>query len=306
MKILLTHDGSEMADVAVPRVRALAHLVGPATEVVGLCITSSHAGAGSTELVEAERSLDRVQRALRAEGVEHVTATVLAGSAGPLIVETAEQLDCDLIAMSTSGHSGSKQFLGSVADYVARHSQHIPVMLCRPELVGSPHFKKLLLPLDGSDASANALAEAQQLASMTGAEIVLLRLIDTVEQIRSMRTPAGYELGADVAAEQALGQIIAAERDSAHRELDADAARLRDAGLTAVDVVITPGTPGETIVETAAQLGCDLIVMSSIGRGWREGARVLGSVADHVLQHVGHAAVLVVPPADGSARSEAA
>src|SRR5688500_11043754 len=100
MKILLTHDGSEMADVAIPRVRALARFAGTEMEVVALCITTTRASAGSEETVEAERSLDRVKRALGAEGVQQVTATVLTGSPGPLIVETAEQLDCDLIAMS--------------------------------------------------------------------------------------------------------------------------------------------------------------------------------------------------------------
>ena len=306
MKILLTHDGSEMADVAVPRVQALALAAGPQTEVVALCITTSHADAGSAESTEAARSLDRIKRALGARGVREITALVLAGSPGSLIAETAERLNCDLIAMSTSGHSGPKQFLGSVADYVVRHSRGIPVMLCRPEPANREPFKKVLLPLDGSELNAGALVQAQRIASMTGAGIVLLRLVDTVEQIRSITTPAGYELGADVAADGALRQIIAAEHAAAQRELGADATRLRDAGLADVSVVITPGTPGETIVETAEQLGCDVIVMSSHGRGRRDGARLLGSVADHVLQHVAHAAVLLVPPAGGGARSSTA
>jgi nucleotide-binding universal stress UspA family protein len=178
VKILLTHDGSTMADVAVPRVRALARAAGGGTEVTALCITRTHAAEGSSEAVEAADSLDRIRRALDPQAV---TPMVLAGEPGPLIVETADGLGCDLIVMSTSGQSGSKHFLGSVADYVARHSQRVPVMLCRPEPAGSTHFVRILCPLDGSHLNADALSAAQALASATGAALVLLRLIDTTD-----------------------------------------------------------------------------------------------------------------------------
>lgn len=296
MKILLTHDGSVMADNAAPRVEALASAAGPDTEVVALCITSTHAAAGSEEATEAAKSLDRIKRALAMHGTEKVSPMVLAGEPGPLIVETAEKLNCDLIAMATSGHSGPKQFLGSVADYVVRNSHRIPVMLCRPERPDRPQFKKVLLPLDGSELSAGAVAQAQDLATTTGAGVVLLRLIDTPEQIRSMRTPAGYELSAYVVPGDALRGILARENADARSELEQDATRLRAAGIGDVTVVTTAGTPGEAIVATADQLGCDVIVMSSRGRGSRDGARVLGSVADHVLQHVASGAVVLVPP----------
>lgn len=296
MKILLTHDGSVMADNAAPRVEALASAAGPDTEVVALCITSTHAEAGSEEATEAAKSLDRIKRALAMHGTEKVSPMVLAGEPGPLIVETAEKLGCDLIAMATSGHSGPKQFLGSVADYVVRNSHRIPVMLCRPERPDRPQFKKMLLPLDGSALNASALTRAQELAASTGAGIVLLRLVDTAEQLRAMRTPAGFELSAYVVTGDEMNRILAREHEDARRELDADAARLRAAGIGEVTVVTTPGTPGETIVTTAEQLGCDVIVMSSRGRGSREGARVLGSVADHVLAHVATGAVVLVPP----------
>lgn len=303
MKILLTHDGSEMADVAVPRVAALSQAYGPETTVVALCITPTHSGTGSAEWADASSSLDRIRRSLEDHGLARVSTTVAPGAPGPLIVETAEQLQCDLIVMSTSGHSGHKQFLGSVADYVVRNSRRTPVMLCRPEPAGREPFKRFLLPLDGSDENAGAVALALRLAPLHDARIVLLRLTDTIEQLRSMRTPAGYILSSDIAPRQALEQIIAAEHESAKRELDADMRQLHAAGLTDAAVVVTPGTPGQTIVDTAEQLGCDLIVMSSSGRGRREGAQVLGSVADHVLQHVAHAVVLLVPPeADGSRR----
>lgn len=301
MKILLTHDGSVMADIAAPRVEALARALGPQTEVVALCITSSHATPESEEAIEASKSLDRIGRAFSMEGAGQVSPLLLAGEPGPLIVETAERLGCDLIAMSTAGHAGPKQFLGSVADYVARNSHRIPVMLCRPESGLRPLFKKFLLPLDGSTANSHAIQQTQALASAAGASVVLLRLVDSAEQVRSVHTPAGYALGHYILPDADLGLLLEREQENAKTELDADAKRMGDLGLAGVSTIVAEGTPGDSIVAQAEQLGCDVIVMSSHGRGRRDGARVLGSVADHVLQHVAEGAVLLVPPTENGA-----
>ena len=49
---------------------------------------------------------------------------ILEGSPRPLIVEFALESDCQMIVMGTQGRSGLAQlFLGSVAEYVVRHSK---------------------------------------------------------------------------------------------------------------------------------------------------------------------------------------
>ena len=49
---------------------------------------------------------------------------ILEGSPRPLIVEFALESDCQMIVMGTHGRSGLAQlFLGSVAEYVVRHSK---------------------------------------------------------------------------------------------------------------------------------------------------------------------------------------
>ena len=62
-------------------------------------------------------------------------------------------------------------------------------------------------------------------------------------------------------------------------------AALSDAGVEAVGtLVVKDKDAGAAIVEVAARLGCDLIVMSTHGlSGIRRS--VLGSVADHVVHH---------------------
>ena len=56
---------------------------------------------------------------------------VLHGDPPKEILEKAEELGCDLIAMGTHGHKGFQDWvLGSVADAV-RHETKIPVLLIR-------------------------------------------------------------------------------------------------------------------------------------------------------------------------------
>lgn len=56
---------------------------------------------------------------------------ILEGSPRPVIVESALELDCQMIVMGTHGRSGlAHLLLGSVAEYVVRHSS-VPVLTIR-------------------------------------------------------------------------------------------------------------------------------------------------------------------------------
>jgi nucleotide-binding universal stress UspA family protein len=116
-------------------------------------------------------------------------------------------------------------------------------------------FEKLLVPLDGTAESAIALPMARAMARTPGATFTLLRVVP------------------DEKDEQA--------RRDAQRELDAVAAELTAAGLTAQTVVRT-GDPAQQIVQQARADATDLIVMRTHGRAGLARA-VLGSVAEHVL-----------------------
>ena len=58
------------------------------------------------------------------------------GDAAESILDAADALHADLIAMSTHGRSGVRRFvLGSVADRVLHHAR-VPVLLIRPTVTG--------------------------------------------------------------------------------------------------------------------------------------------------------------------------
>ena len=80
----------------------------------------------------AEEHLAAARTALEEDGLLHVETVVLAGIPGDAIVSYAKQEGVDVVLMGTHGRSGlSRTVLGSVADYVLRHLDGIPVLLAR-------------------------------------------------------------------------------------------------------------------------------------------------------------------------------
>lgn len=155
-------------------------------------------------------------------------------------------------------------------------------------------YKKVLLTLDGSELSATAIPHAAQIASGSGAEVVLLRVVDSIGHIIAQTTPAGFEgIGGAVSAELAQ-EAVAGQRAAAERDLTEVAQQLNAQGVSKVSIEVAEGVPGDAVVEAAQRLGCDLVIMATHGRSGF-GRAVLGSVADHVVRHV-HSAVLLVRP----------
>ncbi len=103
-----------------------------------------------------------------------------------------------------------------------------------------PLYRRILVPL-GDAGDAAILQHVTELAELTGAEIVLLRVAHY--HTRDSRT-------AEVAESEALlGEV---------------AASLADKGLK-VRTVVGHGEVTETILARAVELGCDLIVMATHG-----------------------------------------
>lgn len=159
-------------------------------------------------------------------------------------------------------------------------------------------YKRVLLPLDGSKLAHQAIPHAVDIARSMGAGIVLLRVLDgsgpsALESLAMATDPA---TGAGLAASARADLRMAAERAEAEQEL-ADA--MQEVAQGGLDIVteIAEGSAGETIVRLADELGCDLVVIASHGRSGLTRS-VLGSVADHVVRHTPHAAVLVIAPDD--------
>jgi len=127
-------------------------------------------------------------------------------------------------------------------------------------------INRILVPLDGSKVSEQALARARSLASATESEIVLLTAIARQERWANADTPT-WE---------------AEEEATATGYLDVLKRELHDAGIR-VSARVVWGRPADVIRQVADEANASLIVMTTHGRSGV--ARLLiGSVADNVLR----------------------
>jgi nucleotide-binding universal stress UspA family protein len=133
-------------------------------------------------------------------------------------------------------------------------------------------YKKILVPLDGSELAESALAHVVPLAKCLGSEIALFRVLSV---------PVGsYML---VTEPRLIEEAAKGAEDDAHAYLKDVAEKLRADGLK-VSFDVGAGAIGETIQEYATNIHADLIAMCTHGRGGL--ARlVIGSVADQLLRH---------------------
>jgi nucleotide-binding universal stress UspA family protein len=130
-------------------------------------------------------------------------------------------------------------------------------------------FKRILIPVDGSEASAWALKLAVQLVKeMPAAKLTLLHVIVPPSSGMGELALVSDDLMARL---QADGKAVLA---AAQRRLPSDAQ---------VRTVLREGSPAQEIVAYARQIGADFIVMGTRGRG-RWATFVLGSTAEAVIR----------------------
>ena len=160
-------------------------------------------------------------------------------------------------------------------------------------------YDKILVPLDGSDLSEIAVAHAAALSRMSGADIVLVQVIDAVSHIIAQTTPATIEPMPSGGITSAVAeQAVQGQRQQAQANLDAVQARIEAEGAGgAVTTEVVEGSPGPALEQALADQGCDIVVMATHGRSGFKRA-ILGSVADHLVRNSPGASVLLVEPAD--------
>jgi nucleotide-binding universal stress UspA family protein len=134
-------------------------------------------------------------------------------------------------------------------------------------------YKRILVPTDGSDITANAVSTAISLAKALGAQLLTI----------SVKEPFPYSAISEMQPTPPQEFYDAQERIAATRvKTVVDAAQAE--GLTCEAHTVEALHPWEAIVEHATGKRCDLIVMASHGRRG-VAAMLLGSETQRVLIH---------------------
>lgn len=137
-------------------------------------------------------------------------------------------------------------------------------------------IKKILVSLDGSEASNRALDFALDLAEKYSAEVILFTVVQPVTMpfyiFEEMPTPVVPEADAYSKRLEAYSRSILSE---ALKRVEKEKPNLK------VSSRLEEGRPADKIVQAAEDEGCDIIVMGSRGlSGVKE--LFLGSVSDKV------------------------
>jgi nucleotide-binding universal stress UspA family protein len=226
---------------------------------------------------ESDRQLNALVSIATQRGMV-VMARQVTGFPSQQIVQEAEQDKANLVVVGTHGRTGLAHILlGSTAERVVA-SAPCPVLTVRPCLdqaapasskAAVPRLRTILVPVDFSDCSRQALEYAAHTAGHFGASLTLLHVVE----------PVSYGLDFTLASSQ-QGPEMRAQLEARLAEL---AATLSAQWLT-TDAVIRGGTPASSILDLARQRSYDLIIMGTHGR---RGLSHLacGSVAEAVLRH---------------------
>ncbi len=291
--LLVPLDGSRLAETVLPAAAELAARMG--AELTLLHVVESEAPArvhGERHLTvrgEAAAYLDEARGWLAGRGVSAGTRVEESpGDVAERIGREAAGIGADLVALCTHGGRGVRGLLfGRVAQQVLARGR-IPVFLLPPSPQGrEARFacRRVLVPLDGTEASEGVLPAAEALARAFESTLVLESVIPTLSTIRGVRGATARlmpRMGAAVLDEEAsdaavyLGQIVA---------------RLEEAGV-AVEGVVERGEPVKVLEDAAARHDTDVFAMATHARA---GVAAIweGSTAARLLEKSGKPLLLV-------------
>ncbi|MEM8487080.1 MAG: universal stress protein [Bacteroidota bacterium] len=204
---------------------------------------------------------DTIPKSPHVHPPEHTTATpnlvikadATAKSACDAILSYTESREIDLIVMGSHGRRGPRRlFLGSTAECVIRNAS-CPVITLRDgaKTMKNGKINRILVPVDFSDFSREALAHAVALATLTGASITLIHVIEEAF------LPTVY--GVDPV--NFISDPLKKKYDKALTELGAS---MVPAGIN-VHVKTQVGHAAESITAFAETEGIDLIILASHG-----------------------------------------
>jgi nucleotide-binding universal stress UspA family protein len=213
-----------------------------------------------------------------------VQTIVAEGEPAGAICDCVKMKGVTAIVMAAFGGSGSRTWqLGSVADKVVRTTS-VPVLLVRGKNTSHPADRKklisrILVPLDGSDASKLAIPYAMEMAGKFEASITLFGMVERADYYSQHVSFIPYT---ERMAKEYARLDVTSERN-ARAYLIGVEKELRAQGVRVTHAITLGLSPARDIMEQEAQTNADLVVMATRGSSginhW-----AFGSVTEKVLR----------------------
>jgi nucleotide-binding universal stress UspA family protein len=205
-----------------------------------------------------------------------VDAEIRADRAAPGILRYADEHDIDLIVMGTHGRRGVRRLLmGSTAEEVVRLAR-CPVFTVggeRDQGAGGA-VRRIVAPMDRSEHAMQAARHAGALATLYGATLDLLHVLDAA----AVPTATGPIVGLPLVSAE---EIERRTRAWLKQQASVLAEAFPDVGT--VGAFVRVGRPASDIVDFSEERGADLLVLGSHGRSGLK-RLLMGSVAGQVIR----------------------
>lgn len=284
-KILFPTDFSRCADQALEHAVFLAEKYNAEIHVLhAVTLFNDQPGVVKEEFAEteamikklediAEIQLDKVCDAHKDDDIKIVKAQTRGVSAAPVILEYASENLIDLIVMGTHGRRGLGHFfLGSVTEEIVRMAR-CPVFTIREAETPTPAKtkEKILVPVDFSEHSKNALANAKEIAKSYEAKIHLLHIIE--ETIHPAYSLSG---------KSSIFDIMPNIREDCERRLKKMITEILGDEIK-TEIAIVSGQAANEIINFSEKNSMDLIVIATHGLTGLEHL-LLGSTTEKVVR----------------------
>jgi len=288
--ILVPLDGSALAEEAIPHGVAVASAFN--SDLTLLRVVEQHNNNRSIdpldwhiEKTEADSYLESMVGGLRENRI-HVDKVLLEGRAPNLIVEFAQSHNIDLVILSAHGKSGSYDW--TVGSTVQKAIQGIgrSIFIVRPSEQPSGrattlHYKRILVPLDGSLRAEHVLPIANTLASFHQSTVMLVHVVHRPEIPR--RTPLTQE------ETDLINRLIERNQEEGTKYLEQLQTRLTTE--TQMRLIVSDNAT-VTLHDLAAQENIDLVILSAHGFSG-EARWPYGSVVNSFLFY-GNAPLMII------------
>ena len=280
-KILVPYDFSPLSQKALGSALLLTQLVNAELHVVhvevlhGLPITeSSMVPAAPAETLRKRIEEDNAYINDLYKDVVIFYAVGRGIAAGPIILEYLKLHQMDLVVMGTHGRHGLlRMFLGSVAEEIVRNAP-CNVLTIPGDATSFLEFdklKRILVPIDFSEHSAQALLYARKVTTLSAAQLDLVHVLHfpsfTTVSDAGVFSIADFDTDLEVKAVEHLKEFYA--------QVIGDAALVSFSSLE--------GPAADEIVSHAAETKCDLIVIGTHGLTGID-RFLLGSVASKTIR----------------------
>lgn len=283
--ILAPLDGSQLADCVLPHVIAIARSFD--AEITLLRMLEKNQASASVQLFDllnwqinktkAALYLEKTRARIQESGIRART-TVMEGLVAEGITEYAQNQDMKLIVLSSHGRAGLTQWGISNITQKIILSARTSLLIVRAhqygahsgELSETPLYRRILVPLDGSQRSENVLPIVTQLAQFHESQIHLVQVIQTPEMARQM-PPTREDL-------ELSTQVVLRNRAEAERYLEQLKSRSYLEGLAVQTHLVTSDNAAVALHQLVDQEHIDMLTLSAHGysgnRQWPYGSMV--------------------------------